>query len=198
MQPPAQTPVLLVVPPTLPAPHPVESALGTGTGFTVLRVASFAEAEAALDRGVRPQVTLIDIASHGLRMILEARPYIQSRRFGAVAVFDRHASLDHARQAVAFGAAGYLPAGFKLMTEAIRALASGDGFIPSAFARVLMDGKTTAKTQLSLREVEVLEHVVAGVSVEVIARTLDITAHTVRMHMRSIRDKLASAPRAAA
>jgi two-component system NarL family response regulator len=79
------------------------------------------------------------------------------------------------------------------LIRAIRKAAAGQRHIPAEVAARLAD--RVSRSQLSSREVEVLRLLVGGRRNREIARSLDITEGTVKLHVSSILGKLGAADR---
>ena len=106
-----------------------------------------------------------------------------------VAILSGMASPQIARDAIAAGAAGFVPKtlGAKSMISAIRFMAAGETFVPYEFMQ-----QTEAKTVANLteRETEVLRGLCEGKSNKEIARDLDLQEVTVKLHVKTLCRKL--------
>jgi DNA-binding NarL/FixJ family response regulator len=93
------------------------------------------------------------------------------------------------------GAKGYLLKGMDMeeLVEAIRAVDAGRGRIPSVIAEKL--AQRVGSEELTSREVEVLERIVAGRANKEIAADLHISEATVKSHVNSLLGKLGVADR---
>ena len=167
-------------------------------------VGEAADGRAAVDmaRRLRPDVCLLDIRMPELDGIeatrLLAGPDIDDPL--AVVVITTFDLDEYVHGALKAGARGFLlkDAGPDLLTQAIRAAATGDALIaPSITARLLeafsAAEPSTAKQPiepLTVREEEVLRTVAAGRTNAEIADELHISLSTVKTHLASLMAKL--------
>ena len=145
-----------------------------------------------------PDVVLMDLRLPGLsgvqaiRTIRETTPNV---RFIVLTTYDGDEDI---RRALDAGAQGYL---LKAMshddvTAAIRKVHSGARVIPHSVSKVLAE--RPPQSQLSPREIEVLELIASGCSNKEIGRALGITEATVKWHVNLILNRLDVADRTAA
>jgi two-component system, NarL family, response regulator len=145
------------------------------------------------DRDV--DVVLMDLRLPGLsgveaiQKIREAHPDI---RFIVLTTYDGDEDI---RRALAAGAQAYLlkAMSHSEVTAAIRKVQSGGRVIPHAVSKALAD--RPPQSQLSAREVEVLELIARGFSNKEIGRALGITEATVKWHVNLILHRLDVADR---
>ncbi len=106
-----------------------------------------------------------------------------------VAILSGTASPQIAKDAIAAGAAGFVPKtlGAKSMVSAIRFMAAGETFVPYDFMQQV-DAKTVAN--LTERETEVLRGLCEGKSNKEIARDLDLQEVTIKLHVKTLCRKL--------
>lgn len=106
-----------------------------------------------------------------------------------VAILSGTASPQIAKDAIAAGAAGFVPKtlGAKSMVSAIRFMAAGETFVPYEFMQQV-DAKTVAN--LTERETEVLRGLCEGKSNKEIARDLDLQEVTIKLHVKTLCRKL--------
>lgn len=106
-----------------------------------------------------------------------------------VALLSGSASPAVAKEAIAAGAAGFVPKtlGAQSMVSAIRAMAAGDQFIPKDYLKMADDNIIATLTE---RETEVLLRLCEGKSNKEIARDLDLQEVTIKLHVQSICRKL--------
>lgn len=99
------------------------------------------------------------------------------------------------RQAVMAGVAGYVVLGGALdvYVDAVRALGQGMRYVCRRASQELMD--SVSQATLTIREREVLCPLVQGLANKAIARQLGISVGTVKVHVRSILDKLQASSR---
>ena len=106
-----------------------------------------------------------------------------------VAILSGTASPQIAKDAIAAGAAGFVPKtlGAKSMVSAIRFMAAGETYVPYDFIQQ-SDAKTVAN--LTERETEVLRGLCEGHSNKEIARDLDLQEVTIKLHVKTLCRKL--------
>lgn len=144
----------------------------------------------------RPQVTVMDIAlpdASGIEALRRIRSRDASARVLMFSMYEDPVFADRALQA---GAAGYVTkaAAPDVMVEAVLAIARGKSYLASSVAQELALRKVAEEADsannLSPREFEVLRLLVAGKSLNEIARNLGLTAKTVANHQSILRQKL--------
>jgi DNA-binding NarL/FixJ family response regulator len=145
-----------------------------------------------------PDVVLMDLRLPGLsgvQAIKTIRETVPSVRFIVLTTYDGDEDI---RRALDAGAQAYL---LKAMshtdvTAAIRKVHSGARVIPQSVSRTLAE--RAPHSQLSPREIEVLELIATGCSNKEIGRALGITEATVKWHVNLILNRLDVADRTAA
>ncbi len=163
-------------------------------------VATCQEALASLDKH-QPDILVSDLGlpdGHGVKVIREAKRLYPNIEILVVTMF---ADEEHVVQALEAGASGYLlkRQAFESLGEAIITLMRGESAISPEVARFLLkrfnqpEKQTAAKTEnpLTAREHEVLKWIAKGYSYEEIANILNVSANTIRTHIRSVYKKLA-------
>jgi two-component system nitrate/nitrite response regulator NarL len=103
------------------------------------------------------------------------------------------------------GAQGYLLKNIapNALMQSLHLVTLGEKVLPTNLADLLMAGRRLpmpssgpgAQAGLSQREVEVLRHLMTGASNKLIARTLNITEATVKVHLKSLLRKINAANR---
>ena len=155
------------------------------------------EALAALKTTASPQVVLMDIGlpgMSGIEGIARLREVAPAVDVVVLTVFEEE---DKLFKAICAGASGYLlkSAGLDEIADAIRlAHAGGSPMTPRIARRVLGFFKERPAKQpdygLTDRERDILQQLVEGLVKKEIAARLDISFHTVDMHLRHIYEKL--------
>jgi DNA-binding NarL/FixJ family response regulator len=152
--------------------------------------ASSGEQAQALFRTHRPDVTLMDLrlpGMNGAETIQAIRREFPDARIVMVSTYVCDEEIYGALQA---GAMAYLVKSVQReeLMRAIRKAAVGQRHIPAEVAARLAD--RVARSELSVREIEVLRLLVGGRRNREIAGALDITEGTVKLHVSSILGKL--------
>lgn len=164
----------------------------------LIEVAGFArDGQEAVDRytSLMPDVTLMDLQMPGMagvEAIKQIRRTVPGARFIVLTTFDGDEDIYRAMQA---GAKAYLLKGVDMeeLVETIRAVNSGHGRIPTVIAEKL--AQRVGSEELTSREVEVLERIVAGRANKEIASDLHISEATVKSHVNSLLGKLGASDR---
>lgn len=138
----------------------------------------------------RPDVTLMDLRMPkmgGVEAIIAIRKEFRDARLIVLTTYDGDEDIYRSLQA---GAQGYLlkDVFFEELEDAIRKVHTGLRWIPAQVAERLAE--RMGSSDLTAREIEVLEHIVAGNSNKAIASRLNISEATVKSHINSILNKL--------
>jgi DNA-binding NarL/FixJ family response regulator len=147
--------------------------------------------------GARPQVILLDLGLpgmsgiEGIKRIKASLPEIEILVFS---VFDDN---DRVFNAICAGASGYLlkTSSMSEIPEAIREVLAGGAPMNARIARRVLEmfSKVAPSNKdygLTVRETEVLNQMVEGLTKKEIADRLDLSFHTVDKHIRGIYSKL--------
>ena len=175
--------------------HPVvcsglTSMLSAQSGFDIVGSAASGEEALAIINRNRPDLLLLDLRMPGMDGIgvLQALKKIgDPPRVIILTSFDKDEDIYRAIRA---GAQGYL---LKDTTEAemicaIKVVNAGSRYIPRHIAARLAD--RMMRSDLTARELQILEQLAEGSTNKQIAETLDISDNTVRHHVNSIMEKL--------
>lgn len=163
----------------------------SGTGDETVRLVDELAPDIALLDVTMPQLSGVDAA----RMIKTSSP-----RTGVI-MLTVHADEEFLFEAIKAGAMGYLLKGCTSdeLVHAIRVVFQGEGLLPPTIAaKVMQEFARTRETkdlepvltQLTPREIEILQHVAAGRANKEIAQRLAISDRTVKNHLSNIMEKL--------
>jgi two-component system, NarL family, response regulator len=175
--------------------HPVvlaglTSMLGTQAGIEVVGIAS--SGEEALDLLPRAQadVMLLDLRMPGMNGVDTLHAMNRVKLATRAIILTSFETDEDIYRAVQAGAHGYLmkDAPQADMIAAIKAVSSGKRYFPSHIAERLAE--RMMRTNLTGRELEVLQMLARGLTNKEIGRALDISGNTVRNHVNSIIEKL--------
>jgi DNA-binding NarL/FixJ family response regulator len=138
----------------------------------------------------RPDVTLMDLRMPelgGVEAIVAIRKEFPDARLIVLTTYDGDEDIYRSLQA---GAQGYLLKDmfFEELEDAIRKVHAGSRRIPPQVAERLAE--RMGSSELTGREIEVLEQIVAGNNNKAIAQRLNISEATVKSHINSILSKL--------
>ncbi len=162
-----------------------------------------ADGAVAIDqaRALQPHVILMDISMPGTDGIEATRQILDAGFTGAVVMLTSFSDRSRVTDALAAGAVGYLlkdsdPAD---VLAAIRSAAAGHTPLDPRVAGALLPTRRDAPgADLSAREREVLALIAEGLANKQIARRLDITERTVKVHVGNVFRRIGVADRTSA
>jgi DNA-binding NarL/FixJ family response regulator len=204
------TAVRLSAPETLPAPAPVRLVLADDhrmlrdglrrsmeeAGFDVVGEAGNGAEAVRVAEELRPDVVLMDVSMPVLDGVGAARLVRRRVPDCQVVMLTMHADADVIASAIQAGAVGYLvkDCSTEEVAAAVRMAANGEGALsPQLATSMLAEVKRETlddEPAISPREEEVLQLVADGLSIPEVAKTLFISAKTVKNHLASIYEKL--------
>lgn len=166
-----------------------------------LRVVSEAEdGEQAMReyRKARPEVVLMDVRMPKMGGVAALRGILAEWPDAKIVMLTTSDLDEDVQSAIDAGASGYLLKSVSRaeLVGAIREVHAGNRYIPAGIRQRL--GELGTRKQLSPREAEVLDGMRRGLTNRDIAKTLAISEHTVKAHVRAVLSKLESADRAEA
>ncbi len=141
----------------------------------------------ALATSLKPQVVVMDYALPGINGVLATRQILSSQPDAAILILSMHTEPQYVENSIDAGARGYLMKNALdlELVDAIRRLAKGESLIDPKLTPA--EGK---RRGLTTRELEVLQHIVAGRSNKEIAYELALSVHTIAVHRAHIMDQL--------
>jgi DNA-binding NarL/FixJ family response regulator len=140
---------------------------------------------------LKPTVIVMDCAMPGINGIEAARQIRAKNENATILMLSMHSEDTLVRQALEAGARGYiLKNAIDLdLTSAVKRAAEGKMVLDPQLARP--DAlKGERESGLTPRELEILQHIVAGKSNKEIAAELNLSANTVAVHRANIMDAL--------
>ena len=155
-----------------------------------------------LAKSLNPSVVVMDILMPMLNGTEAARQIKQNQPLIKTIMLSAHGSDDHIEQVVAAGASGYLMkmTSVQNLAKAIREVWKGNNFFDSSSAKriysqyqkSLFGGKFIKPrgSNLTSRELEVLQLVAEGMANKQIAGELNISIKTVEKHRQQLKKKL--------
>ena len=154
--------------------------------MTVVVQAETGEEAVAMFPRYKPNVTLMDLklpGMSGVETITAIRAEHPSARFIVVTTYEGDEDIHRALEA---GAQGYIIKGmpYQVLVQALQRVNAGGCFLSSPIAHTL--ASRMPDSDLSARELEVLNQLVAGKSNKDIAHLLGITEATVKSHVSAI------------
>ena len=140
---------------------------------------------------LHPQVIVMDCQLPELNGVAATRIILRSHPDTAILMLSMHSEDTLVRQALDAGARGYVlkNANDLDLASAIKNVAAGKSVIDPQLQRT-ETLKGERDTALTARELEVLQHIVAGKSNKEIASELDLSVNTVSVHRANIMDRL--------
>lgn len=153
--------------------------------------ASDGEEAVRLAHQLQPKVIVMDCALPGISGLVATRQILERNPKAAVLMLSMHSEDTWVRQALEAGARGYMlknAVDLELVT-AIRRVAAGEEVLdPQIARRATLKGER--ETGLTVRELEILQLIVGGLSNKEIAAQLNLSANTVAVHRANIMDAL--------
>jgi DNA-binding NarL/FixJ family response regulator len=140
---------------------------------------------------LRPRVIVMDCQLPEMSGLDATRRILQSYPETAILMLSMHSEDTLVRQALEAGARGYvLKNAMDLdLANAIKGVAAGKSVIDPQVKRT-ESLKGEREAGLTSRELEILQHIVAGKSNKEIASELDLSVNTVSVHRANIMDRL--------
>jgi DNA-binding NarL/FixJ family response regulator len=141
---------------------------------------------------LRPDVIVMDCALPQINGIEASRRILAERPETAILMLSMHSEDTLVRQALEAGAKGYiLKNAMDLdLVSAIKSVAEGKTVLDPQISRGGGALKGERDTGLTPRELEILQHIVAGRSNKEIASELNLSVNTVSVHRANIMDAL--------
>jgi two-component system, NarL family, response regulator len=158
--------------------------------MTVVAEAANGQQAIELYRKHLPDVTLLDLRMPILSGIEAAAAIRRDHPRARLIALTTYGGDEDIRRALNAGVQAYLMKDIlhDELLKAIRAVHDGQTYLPASVAAAL--AAQMPRPDLSAREVQVLELIVAGLANKQIAYTLNIAEYTVKNHVKNILDKL--------
>jgi two-component system nitrate/nitrite response regulator NarL len=168
-------------------------------GFETAAVSDFPGALAMLEAGEDFDVVLLDLNMPGMNGLDGLQRALAAREGLRVALISGAASREIAEQALEMGAAGFLPKTLpaKSLVNAVKFMAMGEQYAPIDFMTAPEEEApvNALASKLSERELQVLRGLTEGKSNKEIARDLDLTEPTIKLHMKTLYRKVGASNR---
>lgn len=161
--------------------------------IVVSSAANFEEANSAIQTDGPFDLVLLDYTMPGMNELDGLKVAMANNGGNPVALISGTAPRQIAEQALAEGAAGFLPKSMaaKSLIHAVRFMAAGEQYAPIKFMTEREEEESHPLTDvLSEREVQVLDGLCRGLANKEIARELDLQEVTVKLHVKTLCRKL--------
>ncbi|EYD70931.1 response regulator transcription factor [Limimaricola hongkongensis] len=160
-------------------------------GMKVVQSSSYDDAMAEIARSGPFELVLLDYRMPGMRGLDGLRDALKASGGNPVALISGSADKSVAEEALAAGAAGFLPKTMsaRSMTNAVRFMTMGETFVPVDFMTA-KEVENPALAHLTPREKQVLEGIKKGQSNKEIALDHDIQEVTVKLHVKTLCRKM--------
>lgn len=140
---------------------------------------------------LKPDVVLLDLNMPGLSGLETLQLLTQDLPSCAVIILTVSEEADELGQALRDGARGYLLKNIdaEALTSAIRRAAAGEPVIAESMTAKLVE-QFRGQASLTARERQIVQCLARGASNKVIARELDVSESTVKIHVQNVLKKL--------
>lgn len=172
--------------------------LGTADGFNVTTVGTFDQAKALMQSEAPYDLVILDYNMPGMAKLDGLSAALAVRPAQQVALMSGVATKAIAEQALALGAAGFIPKTLsaKSLISAVKFMAMGETYVPVEFLVSTEVAQPNALAQtLTAREQEVLLALTKGKSNKEIARELDLQEATIKLHLKTLFRKIGATNR---
>jgi DNA-binding NarL/FixJ family response regulator len=168
----------------------IASIINAQPDMTVCGQAESGEEGVCAFRQYHPDVTLMDLRLPGMSGVEALRIMRSENPHARCVVLTTYEGDEDIHQALAAGAAAYVikAMSYETLVDALRRVHAGSRYLPPSVARSLAN--RTPNSDLSPREREVLNLMVAGKTNKGIADALGITEATVKCHVSVILQRL--------
>lgn len=159
-------------------------------GLQLLGQASNGQAAVDLYAQLRPDVLLTDLNMPEMNGIQAIEQICERDPQAKIIILTTYQGEENVYRGLRAGARGYLlkDSGFAQLTECIQSVAAGRQFLQPELAAQLAE--RIDANRLSRREHDILQHLSAGKSNKMIARSAGIEVGTVKFHVNNILSKL--------
>jgi len=167
-------------------------------GMETASAGTFQEACARIEKDEHFDLVLLDYNMPGMNGLDGLRTAMALKDGQRVALISGEATRQIAETALEAGAAGFVPKSLpaKSLVNAVKFMAMGEQYAPIDFMTAVEDEPTNALAQkLTPRELQVLKGLTEGKSNKEIARDLDITEPTIKLHVKTLYRKVGAANR---
>jgi DNA-binding NarL/FixJ family response regulator len=156
----------------------------------VIGEASNGQQAVEMTKQLEPHVVVLDYALPDTNGAVLARQILAAKPQTAVLMLSMHAEAAYVQNSFAAGARGYLHKNALdlELVDAIRQVAAGKRVVDPRLP--IRSEAPSSPPKLTMRELEVLQHIVAGKSNKEIAAILDLSVNTVAVHRANMMDEM--------
>ncbi len=169
-----------------------------GTGDIDTETAATLEEACERIEGAEFDLVLLDLNMPGMNGLDGLRRVLSMRNAPRVALISGEATKQIAEEALRCGAAGFVPKTLpaKSLVNAVRFMTMGETYAPIDFMTAPSQAqKHPLAEKLTERELQVLKGLTEGKPNKAIARDLDLSEPTVKLHIKTLYRKLEAANR---
>ncbi|MEP3346662.1 MAG: response regulator transcription factor [Litoreibacter sp.] len=166
--------------------------------ITVTTAPDFGTAQRIIDADGPFDLVLLDLNMPGMNGLSGLETAISMDRASHVALFTGDTSRSLAEKALDVGAAGFIPKTLpaKSLINAIRFMAMGEQYLPAGFMTASQPEDHHPLAQmLTQREQQVLKGLTEGKANKEIARDLDLSEPTIKLHVKTLYRKVGASNR---
>ncbi|WP_436399176.1 response regulator transcription factor [Roseobacter sp. S98] len=167
-------------------------------GIEVETAPDFPSARKKIEEGRPFDLVLLDLNMPGMNGLEGLETAISMDGANRVALITGEGSRDLAEKALAAGAAGFVPKTLpaKSLVNAIRFMAMGEQYVPAGFMSAAdPENEHPLAKKLTQREMQVLRGLTEGKSNKEIARDLDLSEPTIKLHVKTLYRKVGASNR---
>ena len=161
--------------------------------FTVVGEASDGDEAVKLHSELQPDITLMDLKMPNMSGLEASKEILAKNPNAKIVILSVELTESDLMRSVDLGVKGYLlkTSNSEALNQALHLVLAGESVFPSdALVRGMANRQQASEVGLTPREEEILRHIARGESNKDIARNLDVTEGTIKVHIKAILKKL--------